>query len=207
VTTSLDHLVVAGTDLSALVAWWAAASGHQPSTGGSHVGFGTKNALVGLGDSYLELIGPDPDQEQPAQPRPFGIDDLPEHSIRLVTFALSVDDLDDALQHMRSSDVAFGPAQPMSRAKPDGSLLTWRLALPTGFDGVMPFLIEWGHDTAHPSASLGAGCTIQQIEAFHPDSDRLAAALASIDAPCTVQHADRPGLSAVIDTPRGTVEL
>ncbi len=206
-TTSLDHLVVAGTDLSALVAWWAAQSGHQPSTGGSHVGFGTKNALVGLGDSYLELVGPDPAQDQPDQPRPFGIDDLPEHSIRLVTFALAVDDLDGALEHMRSSDVNFGPAQPMSRAKPDGSVLSWRLALPIGFDGVMPFLIEWGPDVAHPSASLGAGCSIDQVEGVHPEGERLAMALSSIDAPCTIKRGDRPGLAAVLNTPKGTVTL
>ena len=206
-TTSLDHLVVAGTDLSALVAWWAAASGHQPSTGGSHVGFGTKNALVGLGDSYLELVGPDPDQEQPEQPRPFGIDDLPEYSIRLVTLALAVPDLGEALDHMRSNDVAFGPAQPMSRAKPDGSVLSWRLATPAGHDGVMPFLIEWGPGATHPSASLGAGCSIQKIEGSHPEHDRLARALSSLDAPYTVQHGDRPGLSATLNTPKGTVEL
>ena len=206
-TTSLDHLVVAGTDLSALVAWWAATSGHQPSSGGSHVGLGTKNALVGLGTSYLELIGPDPGQEQPQQPRPFGIDDLPEHSMRLVTFALAVDDLDQTLELMRSSGVTFGPARPMSRAKPDGSLLTWRLALPAGFDGVMPFLIEWEPGAAHPSASLGVGCSIGQIEGFHPDSDLLAPALSSIDAPYRVHPGDRPGLRAVIDTPNGAVTL
>lgn len=206
-TTSLDHLVVAGTDLSALVAWWATTSGHQPSSGGSHVGLGTKNALVGLGNSYLELVGPDPEQEPPQQPRPFGIDELPDHSIRLVTFALAVDDLDKALEFMRSSGVPFGPARPMSRAKPDGSLLTWRLALPAGFDGVMPFLIEWEPGAAHPAASLGDGCSIRQIEGFHPDSDPLVTALSSIDAPYRVQPGDRPGLSVVIDTPKGTVTL
>lgn len=206
-TTALDHLVVAGTDLSAMVAWWAASSGQQPSAGGSHVGFGTKNALVGLGDSYLELIGPDPAQESPSGPRPFGIDSLAPQSIQLVTFALAVDDLDGALAAVTAAGVTFGDGQPMSRAKPDGSLLEWKLAMPVGLDGVMPFLIEWGPGAEHPSASLPGGCRLESLVGHHPDADRLGAALSAIDAPCRIEPASRPGLSATVTTPRGLIEL
>lgn len=206
-TTSLDHLVVAGTDLSALVAWWAAESGHHPAAGGAHVGMGTKNALVGLGSSYLELIGPDPAQEEPAQPRPFGIDDLPEHSIRFSTFALGVRDINEALDTMHSVGVRFGPAFAMSREKPDGSLLSWQLATPAGYDGVMPFLIEWGSGTEHPSNSLSGGCEVVSIGGQHPEGERLAEALEALDAPCTIDVDPRPGLSAVLSTPNGEVQL
>lgn len=205
--TALDHLVVAGTDLSAVVAWWTATSGHQPTAGGAHPGFGTKNALVGLGEAYLELVGPDPAQSQPDQPRPFGIDGMPDNSIRLVTWALSVDDLDAAVEAMAASDVRFGPPTSMSRAKPDGMVLTWRLALPDGFDGVMPFLIEWADDGEHPSASLPDGCAVDRVVGRHPDGALLAAGLEAIDAPCTVETADHAGLSATLTTPKGTVEL
>lgn len=205
--TSIDHLVVAGTDLSALVAWWTAQSGQPAVTGGAHVGMGTRNALVGLGSSYLELIGPDPAQDAPSQPRPFGIDELPDQSIRLVTLALTVDDLDAALAEMAANDVAFGPARPMLRAKPNGTVLSWRLALPNGFDGVMPFLIEWGDGVEHPSASLAEGCSIIEIEGSHPEADRLNAALEAIGAPYAVKVDDRAGLSAELATPKGTVTL
>lgn len=205
--SALDHLVVAGTDLSAMVAWWAASSGQQPSAGGSHVGFGTRNALVGLGDAYLELVGPDPEQEEPNQPRPFGIDGLAAHTIQLVTFALAVEDLDDALAALRGADVRFGTPQAMSRAKPDGSLLEWRLAMPAGYDGVMPFLIQWGKADEHPSASLPQGCRLESLVGHHPDADRLAAGLEAIGAPCTIEAAPRPGLSAVLTTPKGPIEL
>ncbi len=206
-TTSLDHLVVAGTDLSALVAWWASQSGSHPAVGGSHVGLGTKNALVGLGSSYLELVGPDPDQDEPDQPRPFGIDDLPEHSIRFTTFALGVRDLDEALDTMQAVGVKFSQARPMSRAKPDGSILSWRLAMPTGYDGVMPFLIEWGPGAEHPSNSLSGGCEVVSIGGQHPEGELLAAALEAIDAPCTIDVDARPGLTAELSTPKGSVEL
>lgn len=205
--TSLDHLVVAGTDLSALVAWWAEQSGHQPASGGSHVGLGTKNALVGLGSSYLELVGPDPAQDAPTNPRPFGIDDLPEHSIRFVTFALGVRDIDESLDTMHSVGVKFGPAAPMSREKPDGSTLSWRLALPIGYDGVMPFLIEWGSGAEHPSIALADGCDVVSIGGQHPHGELLAEALEAIGAPCTIDVDPRPGLSAELRTPKGTVQL
>jgi hypothetical protein len=51
--------------------------GVDPVKGGSHANFGTANYLVGLGGAaYFEIIGPDPDQPDPAQPRPLGIDSL-----------------------------------------------------------------------------------------------------------------------------------
>lgn len=206
-TTSIDHLVVAGTDLSALVAWWVAASGQQPAVGGAHVGIGTKNALVGLGSSYLELVGPDPAQDEPPNPRPFGIDDLPEHSIRFSTFALGVRDIDEALDTMKSVGVKFGMANSMSREKPDGSILSWRLAVPAGYDGVMPFLIEWGPGTEHPSSSLDGGCEVVSIGGQHPEGELLAEALEALDAPCTVDVDPRPGLTAELSTPKGSVEL
>lgn len=206
-TTSLDHLVVAGTDLSALVAWWVSESGQHPAVGGAHVGVGTKNALVGLGSSYLELVGPDPAQDEPDQPRPFGIDDLPEHSIRFTTFALGVRDLGEALDTMHSVGVKFGSATPMSRARPDGSILSWQLAIPVGYDGVMPFLIEWGPGAEHPSKALADGCEVVSIGGQHPEGERLAAALEAIGAPCTIDVDDRPGITAELSTPKGLVRL
>ena len=206
-TSSLDHLVVAGTDLSALVAWWSARSGLRPVTGGSHVGMGTKNALVGRGSAYLELVGPDPGQAEPDRPRPFGIDDLPDYSIRFVTFALGVADLDAGLAAVRAAGIEFGPAFPMSREKPDGSVLSWRLAMPVGHDGVMPFLIEWGERVEHPSSSLAPGGVIESVGGVHPDGERIADALAALDAPCTIEQGPTPGLRAVLQTPKGSIEL
>ena len=84
----IDHLVLAGPDLDGLVAWFVAVSGVDPAPGGAHVGLGTRNALVGVGGpTYLELIGPDPDQPEPDAPRPFGVDELEEP--RFVTWCLA----------------------------------------------------------------------------------------------------------------------
>ncbi len=73
----LDHLVLATADLATTAAAVAAATGVTPSAAVSHVGVGTANMLLALGDgAYLEVIGPDPTQDGVDAPRPFGVDAL-----------------------------------------------------------------------------------------------------------------------------------
>ncbi|MEZ7125980.1 VOC family protein [Nonomuraea sp. AD125B] len=94
----LDHLVYATPDLDATVAELERRLGVRAAVGGRHPGLGTRNRLIGLGGrSYLEVIGPDPEQEEPAGPRPFLInwgaarhpteDDLPRVELVSLTVA------------------------------------------------------------------------------------------------------------------------
>ncbi|WP_432511588.1 VOC family protein [Kineococcus sp. SYSU DK001] len=152
----LDHVVVAGPDLGALVTWFADATGVTAAPGGVHPGAGTANALVALtvgGERrphYVELIGPDPDGT--VEPTTFGIAGLT--SPRVVTYAVHPADLDATAAAWRERGDDPGPVEGMSRRTPDGTLLSWRLTRPRPGRPDVPFLIDWG-GTPHPGTTVG----------------------------------------------------
>jgi len=199
----IDHLVYATPDLEATVAEVADQWGVTPAQGGRHDGFGTRNALLALGDgAYLELIGPDPDQPDPAGPRPFGVDDVSEP--RLVTWAIRVPDIELWVDWGRNRGVDPGVAMAMQRTTPDGSVLEWKLTLPpSSGDGVLPFLIEWPGAT--PAASAPGGVSLMSLKLTHTDpaiGTRLAEHAISMEV-----ERGTPGLVATLLTPLGVVEL
>ena len=146
----MDHIVYAvPRRLMQAVAWFAGLTGVQPVPGGSHHGRGTANFLVGLGaGAYLEIIGPDPDQPQPAGGRWFGIDRLT--APRIVTWAIRTADIDGSVAAAKA--LGYDPGQPtsMSRRTDAGDVLRWRLTPPQIElnNGRVPFLIDWGQ---HPA--------------------------------------------------------
>ena len=147
----LDHLVLASPDPPATRELVAARTGVTLSAGGGHVGLGTRNWLGRLGPtSYLELIGPDPGQEPPATPRPFGIDELDE--AKLVTWCARHADLESLRVQAAAAGLQFGAPVPMEREAPTSGRLRWELTFPQ-FDtagGIVPFFIDWG-DSPHPA--------------------------------------------------------
>ncbi len=224
----LDHLVYATPNLQASVDALAERFGTKPVPGGAHPGWGTRNALIGLGvGAYLEIIGPDPEQPDPDGPRPFLIDQLSE--ARLVTWAYRHPDpesMRDALvlafpEAPGGPVVRLGPVTEMSRALPDGDRLSWRLsdpkALPMG--GIVPFVIDWGA-TPHPSTKLAPECRLLELVAEYPDPDTLrpvldsfrpllddAEADGSIVSGISIGVAPEAGLRARIRTPNGEIDL
>ena len=112
----IDHLVYAVPDLQAAVADVAERFGVRAQPGGRHIGLGTHNALLALGpQTYLEIIAPDPEQPEPAAPRPFGIDGV-SHG-RLARWAVACDDIDEAVAAARSQ--GYDPAPWSTGSGPD----------------------------------------------------------------------------------------
>lgn len=205
---SVDHLVYAGPDLEEAIAHLERRLGVKATPGGQHPGAGTRNALVGLGsDVYLEIIGPDPDQEAPAGGRRFDIDKLT--APKLATWAVKAPGIASRVERARRKGWDPGEPQAMSRKRPDGVLLEWTLTrAPDPFgDGLVPFLIDWG-ETTHPAGSLPAGCELVRVRGEHPNAGKVRDALLALDENFSVIPAPEAALVAVIRTAKGKlVEL
>jgi len=215
---TIDHLVYATPDLGQSVRHVEELLGAAPVPGGAHLGWGTYNALVGLGGStYLEVIGPDPAQPEPVAPRPFGIDHLDEP--RLVAWcASSRRPLVDVLALARESGFDPGAIVSMSRQRPDGVVLEWSLTVAAQANdaaNVLPFFIDWGL-SVHPSTGLPVAGLLVDLEIFHPEPRTIDLMLSAVSDDMTlgdeparivVHFADRPALAARVQTARGIVVL
>ncbi|HEY7059511.1 MAG TPA: VOC family protein [Vicinamibacterales bacterium] len=203
----VDHLVYATPNLQAGVERIEELLGVRATPGGQHPGVGTRNALVSLGPAtYLEIIGPDPDQPNPSQPRTFGIDTLP--APRLATWAAKAGSLEQIARDAEANRIPLGPISSGSRKTPDGVVLSWRYTSPRAFvaDGVVPFFIDWG-TTTHPATTAVAGGTVVDLRAEHPDPESVQKMLRSLGLDLAVSKGATPSLVATIQTPRGRVEL
>ena len=188
----IDHIVYATRDLEATVEALGRTTGVIASVGGRHLARGTRNDLADLGGgTYLEVIGPDPDQPHPAKPLPFGLDEV-THPV-LVAWAVRVTDMAAALVAARAAGWDPGEATPMARERPDGVVLHWTL---TAWEPPHAFLIDWG-TTPHPAESAVKGLTL--------------VSLAVPEWPTSVTSDTRlvrgAHLAAVIDGPRGRLSL
>ena len=206
--THLDHLVVAVPDLTEAVDRFERQTGVRPELGGAHPGRGTHNALVSLGESYLELMAPDPHQPVPAEPWPFPFDELDGPSIvALAVRPPAGRSIDEAVAWARAAGHDPGAVVAMGRTRRDGTTLGWRLTLPTGeHGGLVPFLIDWG-DSEPPAATAPGGVVLVDIGAEHPDPETVTAALDAMGFRLPVRVGDRPRLHAHLRGPAGTVDL
>jgi Glyoxalase-like domain len=207
----IDHLVFASNDLPATSAAIAELVGTMPTPGGHHVGHGTYNELLSLGGAtYLEVIGPDPEQPVPDGPRPFGIDSLSRPA--LVAWCVRpTRPLAEIIDEARAAGIELGDVAAMSRRRPDGVLLEWRLTFPqlTGrFGMALPFMIDWA-DSSHPTDTLPSAVQLIGLDVAHPDARALRTAfgIIGITTGVDLREEPQPALRARIATRAGEITL
>jgi hypothetical protein len=203
----IDHLVYAVPDLEAAIDDLDQRLGVRATLGGRHPGRGTYNALLSFGDGgYLEIIAPDPEQPDPAAPRSFAVDTLTEPLLR--TWAAKAPDIDARVQRARDAGYDPGDARGMSRERPDGVTLAWRLTQSGSEPGgwLVPFLIDWG-ESPHPAAAAPGGVTLDSLRAEHPQPDAVRSMLAALDVELEVTEGPAARLFARLTGPVGSVDL
>lgn len=197
----IDHLVFAGPDLAAATAAAESILGVASVEGGRHEGFGTANRLIGLGAAtYLEIVGPDPSQPDPAIERPFGIDAL--EAPRLVAWAVAVEDIETARRLVEPAEI--GSPVEMTRRTPAGDLLRWRLTPPV--PGSMPFFIDW-LDTPHPAGQLDQVAKLVDLRIEDTDPAEVRKVIRALKLDVSTRKAWEPRIAATIDLPDRRVVL
>ena len=203
----VDHLVYATPDLEEGIDAVEKLTGVRAAIGGSHPGMGTKNALLSLGHcAYLEIIGPDPEQDDYRRPRVFRVDAIGR--ARLVTWAAKTCDVSRMAATRLPGGRRLGSGLAGSRRQPDGGALAWQLTDPyvEVADGVVPFFIDWG-STPHPSADAPGGVSLVGFEVGHPEPGLVQRIFESLGLAIPVVAASSPILSAMLRTANGAIEL
>lgn len=203
---AVDHLLFACADLDVGIAWVREHAGVSAAMGGVHPGVGTRNALVSLGSSqYLEIIGLDPAQ-QTKGPTAQQIQSL--RSPQMLTWAAGTKDIAAVAARARAAGLAVDGPVPGSRKRPDGRTLSWKaMRIQNDLGAVVPFFIEWGAGSVHPSADSPAGCKLATLELEHPQPERVRDLLLKLGMASDVRHGAAPKLKVKLDTPKGELEL
>ena len=203
----VDHLVYATPDLNRGIEEIEKLLGVRASPGGQHPGRGTRNALAALGPTaYLEILAPDPDQAPPKEPRAFGLDELKEST--LVAWYIKGSDLKHLRDEAVRGGVPYGEVKSGSRRRPDGVQLSWQFTDPRTpvADGIVPFIIDWGQ-SPHPASTAAKGASLAELRAEHPDAKSVQRMLRQLGLDLPLKKGPKPALIAVIECPRGRVEL
>ncbi|MDQ6766787.1 MAG: VOC family protein, partial [Candidatus Eremiobacteraeota bacterium] len=197
----LDHILLGCNDLEAGIAFVEKQTGVRAEFGGVHPGRGTCNALLSLGDEqYLEIIAPDPEQDRI---RPWAANDLPKITDfsmpRLIGWAARCSNLESIVEDLRQAGIAVRGPSTNARRRRDGSVLTWKMAtLENDYHGILPFLIEWGPDSIHPSNDASPGCRLKRFTIAAPPVSEIERFFHSLTDRTPVEPAETFKLIATI---------
>jgi hypothetical protein len=202
VPPTLDHLLIGAPDLASGATWVTEHLGVTPTPGGRHPGFGTHNALTGLGGvRYLEVIAPDPE----------GAGLAPHFAWlsacttpKLATWAVAAPDLAPIASRFEECRVRHSEILAGSRRRPDGSLLEWQMLFPDENEGgVVPFFIRWQDPSQHPARTLDHALGLESLSLVHPEPERLTKIFRAVGVDARIEKGETPRLAATVSGPLG----
>ena len=214
VPSMLDHVLLGCSDLQAGIAFVEQHTGVRATFGGVHPGRGTQNALLSLVAStvqgpgrYLEIIAPDPQQSSGTSPLLDKLKQLTEP--KLVGWAAHLrNNIEIYAAKLKQDGIAVTGPTPGSRKRPDGKELHWQtINLKDDANGLLPFFIQWGTNTIHPSADAPTGCQLLRFELDTPDPAPLAILTAKLHLDAIVIKGPTPQLRATIKGSTSTLAL
>ncbi|MCW5892280.1 MAG: VOC family protein [bacterium] len=199
-----DHLLWAGPDLGRAVAGMARRTGIRPTFGGHHPDLGTQNAIAALGRRrFLEVIAPDPSLPAGALARRLAA--LPAPT--LLMWAAATPSA-AAIAARAEAEGYTSVVVDGHRPRPDGSIVRWTNVFVSGHGAgpLVPFFIEW-HDGGHPASDAPSGLRLRSFAAETPQPAALRAVFEALEVRLPVRRGPAARLVALLDTPRGPVEL
>ena len=203
----IDHIIYAVPDLEVGRDKFERLFGVRPVIGGRHPAYGTHNAQLSLGgETYLEIIAPDPEHDPTKAVVPFGPNGFTQAA--LVTWVLRAEAIEEKAAAASAAGLDLGPVKSGQRLKPDGTVIAWKLteAFATPLAGAVPFLISWG-ETPHPAQAVPEVGELVGLRIEHPQPDAVRAALSTLGAAIEVGAGQQFKMIARIRTAQGEVEI
>lgn len=203
---TLDHLIWEESTLEAGETRFAEATGVKPAFGGKHPHSGTHNSLLSLGDEvYLEVIALDPDHPESAgllESAP------PDFAPKLIAFGVEAADLGYVEKLVKTCNLEVTQRHDVVRQTPSGEMWRWETLVVGGhtFGRCLPFFIR-SQNALHTAETSPKGCELLEFTVGHPDSETLSRLYRELEIDASVIRAEHPHLRAVLQTPKGLVEL
>lgn len=196
---NIDHIILGINDLDKGIAQFKELTGVEPVFGGVHPYSFTHNALVALdGEMYIEIMAPRP-----------GAENVPAYFLTLETltpidWAVRVANVNQTKEKLKTAGFVTTESKDGSRAKPDGTKLTWTTFGIEQHDD-FPFFIEWGAGVLHPSFSSPSGCSLQSFQINTPEDEALSKFNTLLQLGVIVSKETKTHMQVILNTPNGTV--
>jgi catechol 2,3-dioxygenase-like lactoylglutathione lyase family enzyme len=188
---SLDHVVVAVSDLEVATRDTSALLGREPAWRGTHPEWGTANTLFRLANTYLELLSPQGEGAMGARVAAF----LEERGEGVLALAFGTDDAAGCAAVLRARGISIGdPVDGEGEDAASGAVRRWRNAFvsPESSRGTALFAIE------HVEGELPDSKPVSEVEASVAALDHVVVYSDDLDATKAL-YGDGLGLRLALD--------